>query len=546
MLTFGSLFAGIAGFDAGFEAAGLECLWQVEIESDCRSVLARHFPRVDRFEDVRGVGRHNLKPVDIVCGGFPCQDLSVAGKRKGLEGARSGLFYEMVRITDELRPMFLVWENVPGLLSSDGGRDFARVLMALDSIGYSGAWTGLDAQWFGVAQRRRRIFGVFARGDIGAARCAEILSLGSRLRRDTPSRGEKGKGVAGPIKASAPSRRNGGSSPTADEFVVAPILEVGARTNGDGTRDGDGIGTPRDPMYTLQAGKQHGVGVWPADVAPPLDTTWADRMPGSTNQEWLAQKGGRFVPDISHPLKAEGADAGEDGTGRGTPLVVACNNFGEREVSTSLTSSQQRIDPDTETFVVTAPLTGNPYGDHESRESLLVAFAQNSRDEVRLLNGDGQIAGALSAEPGMKQQSYVAFNWQGGGTQTTLGADEEKTGCLQVGQTPAIAFCERGRDAGRTLEIQEEFAYCLTNPASGGRTHSRQIAGQFGVRRLTPRECERLQGFPDDWTLYGADGQAISDSARYRMLGNAVADPCAKWIGRRVVAVMSAKTEAVA
>src|SRR3954468_9863595 len=116
MFTFGSLFAGIEGFGAGFEAAGMKCAWQVELEPDCRSVLARHFPDVDRFADVREVGRHNLKPVDIVCGGFPCQDLSVAGKRKGLEGERSGLFYEMVRVTDELRPSFLIWENVPGLL----------------------------------------------------------------------------------------------------------------------------------------------------------------------------------------------------------------------------------------------------------------------------------------------------------------------------------------------------------------------------------------------------------------------------------------------
>src|SRR5690606_10553137 len=109
--------------------------------------------------------------VDVICGGFPCQDLSIAGRRAGLAGARSGLFYEMTRITDELQPAFLCWENVVGLLSSRGGRDFLAVLMELERIGYSGCWTTLDAQFFGVAQRRRRVFGVFARRDIGAARC---------------------------------------------------------------------------------------------------------------------------------------------------------------------------------------------------------------------------------------------------------------------------------------------------------------------------------------------------------------------------------------
>ena len=130
-----------------------------------------------------------------------------------------------------------------------------------------------------------------------------------------------------------------------------------------------------------------------------------------------------------------------------------------------------------------------------------VAFTQNVRDEVRLIGGDGSHVGALPAPPGMKQQAYVC------------------------------AFTERTRKDGRNLETQDELAYAVTNPGSGGRTHSRQIAGTFGVRRLTPRECERLQGFPDDWTL--VDG--MSDSARYRMLGNAVAVPVAEWIGRRIV-----------
>jgi DNA (cytosine-5)-methyltransferase 1 len=120
--TVGSLFSGAGGFDIGFDRAGFALAWQVEIDPTARDVLARHWPDVERHEDVRTVGKKNLAPVDVVVGGFPCQDVSVAGKGKGLSGARSGLFYEMARVIRELRPACVVWENVPGLRSNDGGR----------------------------------------------------------------------------------------------------------------------------------------------------------------------------------------------------------------------------------------------------------------------------------------------------------------------------------------------------------------------------------------------------------------------------------------
>lgn len=372
MLTFGSLFAGIGGFDLGFHRAGLRCAWQVEIDAAARSVLARHpETQAAQFEDVRSVGAHNLTPVDIICGGFPCQDLSVAGKRTGLAGARSGLFYEMTRITDELRPAFLIWENVPGLLSSRCGRDFLSVLMELERIGYSGCWTTLDAQWFGVAQRRQRIFGVFARRDIGTAVCAEILSLTARLPWNTEARRTARPGVAASVTASA--GHHGRSSP-----------------RGDGS----------DNLISVFGGN---------------------------------------------------------------------DTCGERGVAAALTShGSGRYDFESENFV----------------------------------------CGALGAVCG--------------------GPDDNSA---QAGHV-VLAFTERTRAEGRTFEAQEDLAYALTNPGSGGRTHSRQIAGQFGVRRLTPLECERLQGFPDDWTA----GQP--DSTRYRQLGNAVAVPCARWIGQRIMEVL--------
>jgi DNA (cytosine-5)-methyltransferase 1 len=122
-----------------------------------------------------------------------------------------------------------------------------------------------------------------------------------------------------------------------------------------------------------------------------------------------------------------------------------------------------------------------------------------------------------------------------------IGGADDPMYTLQAGaQHGVVAFTERTRAEGRNLETQDELAYALTNPGSGGRTHSRQIAGSFGVRRLTPTECERLQGYPDGWTEYGDDGQRISDSARYRMLGNAVCVPTVEWIARRIMEVDAA------
>lgn len=153
-LTFGSLFAGIGGMDLGLERAGMTCKWQVEIDGYCRQVLAKHWPDVKRYEDVRTVGAHNLEPVDLICGGFPCQDVSVAGKRAGLDGERSGLWFEFARIIRELRPRYALVENVPGLLADGMG----RVLGELAEIGYDAEWDCIPAAAVGAPHLRDRVF----------------------------------------------------------------------------------------------------------------------------------------------------------------------------------------------------------------------------------------------------------------------------------------------------------------------------------------------------------------------------------------------------
>ena len=176
-----SLFAGVGGFDLALERNGAEIVASVEIDKYARKVLANRFPNSTVLEDVKSVTGKQLFELGfnsdgIIVGGFPCQDLSVAGKRKGLAGERSGLFFEVIRLLDETKAKWFILENVPGLLSSNGGRDMGIILGALAELGYGVAYRILDAQYFGVPQRRRRVFIVGCLGDDGGTP-AQILSI---------------------------------------------------------------------------------------------------------------------------------------------------------------------------------------------------------------------------------------------------------------------------------------------------------------------------------------------------------------------------------
>lgn len=190
-----TLFSGIGGFDIALESAGVEVDSVCEIDKAAQSILQRHFPNSKLFDDVKKVGNktHAYRSIDIICGGFPCQDLSIAGKRKGLDGERSGLWFEFARIIDELEPQWVVIENVLGLLSSDKGSDFAVILQWLAERGYCVAWRVLDAQYFGVAQRRRRVFVV---ASFGNGRAAEVLFEREGSEWNTPPSREAGEGIA--------------------------------------------------------------------------------------------------------------------------------------------------------------------------------------------------------------------------------------------------------------------------------------------------------------------------------------------------------------
>jgi len=183
----GSLFSGIGGFELGFERAGMRVSWQVEQDAYCRAVLARHFPDAVRFEDVREVGARELEPVDLICGGFPCQDLSAAGRGAGLAGSRSGLWSEFARIVRELRPRYVVVENVPALLTGKGKRwdrgPIGRVLGDLAEARYDAEWACLSAREFGAPHLRKRVWIVaYPARDAEAGAATESRSERQRAR----------------------------------------------------------------------------------------------------------------------------------------------------------------------------------------------------------------------------------------------------------------------------------------------------------------------------------------------------------------------------
>lgn len=190
MLTGVSLFAGVGGFDLAMTRNGIKVVATVEIDKKCNEVLAKRFPESKQFTDVQQITGKDLIDAGftptkgIITGGFPCQDLSVAGKRAGLAGARSGLFWEIRRLVEETQTEWFILENVPGLLSSNGGKDFGIVLGEMAELGYSVGWRVLDAQYFGVPQRRRRVFIVGSRTG-GPERIFKVLFEREGVRRNT-------------------------------------------------------------------------------------------------------------------------------------------------------------------------------------------------------------------------------------------------------------------------------------------------------------------------------------------------------------------------
>lgn len=466
----GTLFSGIDAPEVS--APEIDWRWRAEIDRFANAVSEHHRPGVPNLGDVGRVRADEVEPVDLVVFGSPCQSFSVAGKRLGLDDPRGNLALVALALVAQLRPRWVVFENVPGLLSNWSGdegsdlepgqsreivesSDFAAFLGTVQECGYLGGWRVLDAQYSGLAQRRDRVFAVFHLGDWRPA--AEVLFEPESLSGHPPPSREAGKGTT-----AAASTGFGGGRRSGPVDVSAALTAHGRRQDFE---------VETFIAHSLRAQSQ---------------------LSHREDQDTL----------IAHALRADGFDASEDGTGRGTPLVPVAFD------TTQITSKANRCNPK----------AGDPChplaaGAHAP------AIAFSCKDH-------GADAGDVS--PALRAMGHDGSHANAGG---------------QV----AVAFTERGRDQGRTLETQHELAYCLTNPGSGGRTHSRQLLDTaMRVRRLTPRECERLQGFPDDYTLVPYRSKPAADGPRYKTLGNSMAVPVIGWILRRLQMVDASLRRAAA
>ncbi|WP_348995949.1 DNA cytosine methyltransferase [Achromobacter sp. HNDS-1] len=457
-MRFLSVCSGIEAASVAWNPLGWKAVAFSEIEPFPCAVLAHHYPDTPNWGDMTKYKEWPDASIDLLCGGTPCQSFSVAGLRKGLDDPRGDLMLTFGAIAAKYRPKWLVWENVPGVLSSNEGRDFGTFLGMLGQLGYGYAYRVLDAQYFGVPQRRRRVFVVGYLGDWRSA-AAVLFERYSLSGNPAPSR-EAGKVPSPTLSARAQGGGGLGTDFDCDGGLVAGTLQGNARAAGSATQ--------QDAHAGLLVAKCLTTGSYGTSRFDPSSETL-----------------------IAHSLRGEGFDASEDGTGRGTPLVP-------------------------------------------------IGFAQNQRDEVRLMN----VAGALAAEPGAKQQTYVAMPHAGG---QAIGRHQQ-----------VVAF----QSSQSGVRIDDVHAPLDSN--NGPRRHNGALLGTQ-VRRLTPEECEALQAFPRGYTRIpgwdgwrpmdatetpeqcAADGLQVrrargsgkwrvrdADGPRYKALGNSWCVTNVRWIGERI------------
>ena len=422
-MNYASVCDGIGAAHVAWRPLGWQCEWTAEIDAFPSAVVEQRWGFPNRGDMTR-FKEWDDAPIDLLVGGTPCQSFSVAGLRKGLHDPRGGLMLTFLEIAQRHRPRWVVWENVPGVLSSNGGRDFGSFLGALGELGYGWAYRVLDAQWFGVAQRRRRVFVVGCLGD--ERRAAQVLFESESVRRDNPPSRAKGEGatydVAPCIGASGRGFERAGETRGQDPVVAQPYRVANCLTQ----RMYKGINTTCDEGQTPV-------------LAPQAFYSTESRCDGIP------------VPDLSPPLKV-GSNGG------GQPPAVA---FTKSKRAQSTTDDESRV-------------------------------------------------------PGEVSPTMSCF-------------DQGDTRATTVVAQPAIGFDGFQSDNPKATH---QATIEGTGPLIRARPHC--VATAMAVRRLTPRECERLQGFPDDYTLVEYRKKPAADGPRYRALGNSMAVPVMRWIGERI------------
>ncbi|ASN01343.1 DNA cytosine methyltransferase [Xanthomonas citri pv. malvacearum] len=507
-LLYGSVCSGIEAVSLAWQPLGLEAAWFAEIEPFPSAVLAHHYPHVPNLGDMTTIARQvhagAVPAPDILVGGTPCQAFSVAGARGGLSDPRGALtlkYTELADAIDQTRhqrrqpPSVIVWENVPGVLS-DRSNAFGCLLGALAGEGHaleppgkkwthagcvSGprrrvAWRVLDAQYFGLAQRRRRVF-LVASGRDGFDPAA-VLFEPEGLHGHSAQGGQAGQVAA----------RAAGSRPAAAVDYAGLKSPYGEVTVTFGFGGGNTAG-PIDVAACLTAAP------WPKNDFD-VETFLAQSVTGS----------------ISHTLGTANGGKGcsEDGTGRGIPIIA-------------FTAQDYGADAAVE-LAPTLRAGGRRHGHANGGVVPAIAFAQNSRGELRYEAGHGRIAGVLSTGGGKPGQGLpMVLSLALRGREQGLAAE------LGDGIAQALRASSGGSDKAHVLvpDLEAHFRYTPVHPDETGWPRWR-------VRRLMPVECERLQGMPDNYTLVPYRGKSAPDGPRYKAIGNSMAVPCVAWLGRRL------------
>ena len=535
-----SIFSGVEAATLAWEPLGWEPVAFSEIEPFPCAVLAERWPNVPNLGDITKIDwKEEIDgAIDLVVGGSPCQSFSVAGKREGLKGA-SGLMFEYIRCVQELRPRWFLWENVPGALTSEDGGAFGQLLSEMDELGYSLAWRVLDAQFFGVAQRRRRLFLV---GHLGAESPAEVLFEPDCLSGDPQSSREKRKELASRVgRSAACAGFKYGAAPrantigyaeeqantlTADWHAPAVFPLQGNRMGRADSAGpaGKGYGMPGDPAFTLNCVDRQGVAMsqYGTEIAGCL-TARGDSSPcADRGQNIVCMTGTQAHCHISDEIAGcLTAHMGKDDA----PVVVGGPNLQTYVCETAHSGSNGLGVGEADIFPTLDTSSGPAVWPRENATLPPYGFAQNTRNEVRIV-GDGTLSGALAARSGMKQTTFVCT----GGTppiNEQIATRDKKLG-LRTG-------LGAGSDGDLALTLLANHSHMndseiTDKPAEGN---------PMLVRRLTPLECERLQGFPDGHTLIawrGKTAEECPDGPRYKAIGNSMAVPVMRWIGRRIAA----------
>ena len=435
-----SLCSGIEAATVAWHPLGWEAVAYSEIERFPSEVLAHHYPNTPNLGDMTKFKEWtNVSNVDLLVGGTPCQSFSVAGLRKGLDDPRGNLMLTYLAIAKQYRPNWLVWENVPGVLSSNGGRDFGSFLGGLAECGYGFAYRVLDAQFFGVAQRRRRVFVVGYLGDWRAA-AAVLFERHSLQGHPAPSR-EKRQAVAASVGAGASS----------SSAITARMVAFGEYSD-------DGTASAMKARDYKDATDLVAIGAFGKDVS---DTVTSKFSKGAELLQQGAQNGGNCVLQ---------------------PIVV------DR-----------------------------------------AAFNQGANAQYKFRAEHSETMDSLVARGPHAVLQPIAFSGQMSNPQT----DVDMTQTLQAKNPMAVAqpvHCvdmggNKGLNGGGILKE-------LSQPLSTNESHAIQQA--MAVRRLTPVECERLQGFGDNYTDIKSKNKPTPDGPRYKALGNSMAVPVMAWIGQRI------------